>query len=164
MKKTLVLIPILFLAACVADPTAQPLAVTAVPLPTPIPTLAYLGPTNPPLECGPEAAIALAQTQSDLALAAVGEVDAVQQTTSDAAVVGQTGHKAFSQALDLMKLYDVPECLLQAKVFAVQFFEERVAAYDALGGDDSAGYETHLNNGEAARQNMVTMVNKVLGQ
>ncbi|MBM4424459.1 MAG: hypothetical protein FJ030_13910 [Chloroflexi bacterium] len=154
----------LALASCVADPAPLPQPAVPVVSPTPLPTLPYIVPTNPPLDCGPEAAIALAQTQSDLALAAAAEVDAIAQTTADSALIAQSGQKAFGLGLELMGYYDVPECLLQAKVFAVHFFEERIAAYDALAAGDDSAYDTHLNNAELARQNMVTVVNGVLGQ
>jgi len=171
MKKLLLLISLaLGLAACGAEPTPQPQptipVVTATPLPAPtlIPTLPEQAPTNPPMECGPEAAITLAQTQSDLSLAADSKVAALQQSGSDSATIAQTGVQEFSLARDLMKAYLVPDCLLQGKVFADQFFGERVEAYTALGTGDQAGYESHLNSSEIARQNMITVVNKVLGQ
>lgn len=154
----------LLLTACAAGPTPPPPTAAPVLPPTPIPTLAVVVPTDPPLECGAEAAIALAQTQSDLALAAVGQVEAASQTAADSGGVARAGRSAFGQARELMNAYAVPDCLSQAKVFAVRFFEERVAAYDALGAGDPAGYETHLNDGEIARQNMISVVNGVLGQ
>ncbi len=148
----------LALAACSPVATSQPPATRP---PSPVPTVA--APTSSP-DCGAEAAIALAQTQSDLALAAVAEVDAAQQTSQDPTAIGQAGQGAYSKALSLMKEYDVPSCLLQGKVFAAQFFDERVAAYAALAAGDSNSYQAHLANGEAARQNMVAVVNGVLGQ
>jgi hypothetical protein len=150
----------LALAACSPVATSQPPATRP---PSPAPTVAVVAPTASP-DCGAEAAIALAQTQSDLALAAVAEVDAAQQTSQDPTAIGQAGQGAYSKALSLMKEYDVPPCLLQGKVFAAQFFDERVAAYAALAAGDSNGYQAHLANGEAARQNMVAVVNGVLGQ
>jgi hypothetical protein len=170
MKKLLpLLILALALAACGADVTTpvQPTipVVTATPArPTPIATLPEIAPTNPPMDCGPEAAITLAQTQSDLALAADSKVTALQQSGADNASIAQTGVTEYGLARDLMKAYQVPDCLLQAKVFADQYFGERIDAYTALGTGDQANYETHLNNGEIARQNMITVVNKVLGQ
>jgi hypothetical protein len=159
------------LAACGLGPTTvvQPTLPVISPTPTPAPTLIptqppVVIPTNPPLECGPEAAIALAQTQSDLALAADGKVEALRATSTDMAMIAQTGVAEFNLARDLMLAYDVPECLLQAKVFANQFFEERIAAYTALGTGDTTAYDSHLNSGEIARQNMVLVVNGVLGQ
>lgn len=155
MPRWLVLLGAL-LAACV---TPTPLPTTA---PT-VPTLPVARPT-PAEACGAEAAIALAQTQSDLALAAAAEVDEMAKTTQNPVVIGQAGRAAFSAALALMKAYDVPNCLLQGKVFAAKFFEERAAAYAALAINDQGGYETHLTNGEIARQNMIAVVNNLLGQ
>jgi len=152
------------LTACLADPTPLSQATIPVMSPTPLPTLAVLVPANPPLECGAEAAIALAQTQSDLALAADSKVESLQQTNAEVAIIAQTGVQEYSLARDLLKAYAVPDCLLQAKVFADQFFGERIEAYAALSASDTAGYETHLNNSEIARQNMITVVNGVLGQ
>jgi hypothetical protein len=114
------------------------------------------------LECGPEAAIALAQTQSDLALAADSRVEAARQISAGAAA--QIGLQEYALARDLMKSYAVPDCLLQAKVFADQFFGERIAAYAALGAGDQLAYEMHLGDSEIARQNMIVVVNGVLGQ
>lgn len=169
MKKLLLLvIPLLVLSACGPEPTPQvqptiPI-VTPTPVPTLVPTLPEQAPTNPPLDCGPEAAITLAQTQSDLSLAADSKVEALQQSGADSAAIAQTGLTEFTQARDLMKAYQVPNCLLQGKVFADQFFSERIDAYTALASGDQAGYESHLNNSEIARQNMVTVVNGVLNQ
>lgn len=165
----LLLIPILILAACGANPTpvSQPTIPVVTPTPqppTPYPTLPIVAPTNPPLECGPEAAITLAQTQSDLSLAADSKVEALTQAGADTVTLAQTGLTEFNLARDLMKAYQVPDCLLQGKVFADQFFGERVEAYNALGAGDQASYETHLTNSEIARQNMITVVNGVLGQ
>ncbi len=158
----------LFLAACDATTTpVQPTIPvhTATPLvPTLIPTLPEIAPTNPPSECGPEAAITLAQTQSDLALAADSKVESLKSSGTDSVTIAQTGIQEYSLARDLMKAYQVPDCLLQGKVFADQFFGERIDAYTALSTGDQASYEQHLNNSEIARQNMVTVVNKVLGQ
>lgn len=159
----------LLLAACGAEPTTLAptlpvLSPTPSAEPTAIPTMVVVIPTNPPIECGPEAAIALAQTQSDLALAADGKVEALRQANADLAQISQTGVSEFQLARDLMLAYDVPECLLQAKVFADQFFGERIDAYEALATGDQAGYELHLSSGEIARQNMITVVNGVLGQ
>lgn len=170
MKKLLLLlIPVLCLSACGADATlqSQPTipVVTATPFtPTLIPTLPELAPTNPPLDCGPEAAITLAQTQSDLSLAADSKVEALQQSGADSSTIAKTGITEFGLARDLMRAYQVPPCLLQGKVFADQFFGERVDAYNALAAGDQAGYDSHLNSSEIARQNMVSVVNKVLGQ
>ena len=160
------------LAACVAAPTRQPQTTVLVVAATPtgpaatlaVPTLAVVIPTNPPVECGAEAAIALAQTQSDLSLAADGKVEALWVANADPVTVANMGIDEFSLARDLMRAYFVPDCLLQAKVFADQFFGERIDAYLALAAGDQAGYETHLNNGEIARQNMITVVNGVLEQ
>ena len=152
------------LTACLTDPTPLSQATIPVMSPTPLPTLAFLVPADPPLDCGPEAAIALAQTQSDLALAADSTVESLKQANAEAAAIAQTGLQEYSLARDLLKAYAVPDCLLQAKVFADQFFGERIEAYAALGASDTAGYETHLNNSEIARQNMITVVNGVLGQ
>jgi len=151
------------LAACGANPTPIPQPPVPVASPTPLPTLPVVIPTNPSLECGPEAAIALAQTQSDLALAADSKVEAARQA-ADAAALAQMGQEEYELARELMKAYAVPDCLLQAKVFADQFFEERIDAYQSLGAGDQASYESHLNDGEIARQNMITVVNGVLGQ
>ncbi len=158
----------LALAACSANPPS-PLSLQSTPLalspaPTPLPTLPVVIPDDPPRDCGPEAAIALAQTQSDLALAADSRVEALQQANAGETAVAQSGQQEYGAARDLMKAYDVPECLLQAKVFADQFFAERIEAYKALAAEDRAGYEMHLNNGELARQNMITAVNGVLGE
>ena len=116
------------------------------------------------IECGPEAAIALAQTQSDLALAAAAQVDMIQQATQDPALIAQAGKNAFTAARDLMQAYAVPECLAPGKEFAVQFFDERLEAYAALASGDQSGYEANLNEGETARQNMIAAVNGILGQ
>lgn len=167
-----VVLSALVLAACVADPTRLPQPTHAVVQSTPttlsptplVPTLAVVIPTNPSLECGPEAAIALAQTQSDLSLAADDKVEALTQANADTAAIARLGIDEFTLARDLMRAYDVPDCLLQAKVFADQFFGERIEAYTALSAGDQAAYESHLNNGEIARQNMIAVVNGVLGQ
>src|SRR5574341_1097046 len=162
-----VVLSALGLAACVADPTRlpQPTHDVVQSTPTPlVPTLAVVIPTNPSLECGPEAAIALAQTQSDLSLAADDKVEALTQANADTAAIARLGIDEFTLARDLMRAYDVPDCLLQAKVFADQFFGERIEAYTALSAGDQAAYESHLNNGEIARQNMIAVVNGVLGQ
>ncbi len=159
----------LLLAACGADPTtlAPTLPVvspTPSAEPTVAPTMVVVIPTNPPAQCGPEAAIALAQTQSDLALAADGKVEALRQANADLTQIAQMGVSEFQLARDLMLAYDVPDCLLQAKVFADQFFGERIDAYQSLATGDQTAYEAHLSNGEIARQNMVLVVNGVLGQ
>ncbi len=159
MPRRLLLIS-LILAACGAPPDTQPLM---RPSDTPAPTGIVIVPT-PTLECGAEAAIALAQTQSDLALAAVAELDAARQTTQDEPAIARKGLAAFTSAREVMKAYDVPECLASGKEFAVQFFDERIAAYAALQIGDRGSYETHLTNGEIARQNMIAAVNEVLGQ
>jgi hypothetical protein len=167
--KLLLLLPILLAAACGAGPTTVPQPTIPVVTPTPfaptlVPTLPIVAPTNPPLDCGPEAAITLAQTQSDLALAADSKVEAASQAGADSAALAQTGIAEFTLARDLMKAYQVPDCLLQGKVFADQFFGERIDAYTALAAGDQAAYETHLGNSEIARQNMIVVVNGVLGQ
>jgi hypothetical protein len=157
------------IAACAA-PTRlpQPTVPALSPAPTPlsptlsVPTLEVVIPTNPPQECGAEAAIALAQTQSDLSLAADGKVESLRVANADSLIVAQLGVDEFSLARDLMRAYFVPDCLLQAKVFADQFFGERIDAYHALAAGDQSAYETHLTNGEIARQNMITVVNGVL--
>lgn len=156
MPKPLLVIG-LILAACGAPTATQPLV---RPSETPAPTSMVIVPTST-VECGAEAAIVLAQTQSDLALAAV---DAVKQTTQDEPTIAREGLAAFTSARDVMKAYDVPECLAQGKEFAVQFFDERIAAYAALEIGDRGSYDTHLTNGEIARQNMITAVNEVLGK
>lgn len=148
----------LILAACGAPPAAQPLL---GPSETPAPTSAVVVPTST-IECGAEAAIALAQTQSDLALAAVAELDATKQTTQDEPTIARKGLAVFTSAREVMKAYDVPQCLAQGKEFAVQFFDERIAAYAALQIGDAGSYDTHLTNGEIARQNMITAVNGLL--
>ena len=61
-----------------------------------------------------------------------------------------------------MKGYAVPDCLAPAKTFAIQFFEERVSAYISLSSGNRADFDTHLNTGETARQNMIDAVNKIL--
>lgn len=159
----------LLLAACGADPTTHAptlpvVSPTPSAEPTVAPTMVVVIPTNPPAQCGPEAAIALAQTQSDLALAADGKVEALRQANADLTQIAQMGVSEFQLARELMLAYDVPECLLQAKVFADQFFGERIDAYQSLATGDQAAYESHLSNGEIARQNMVLVVNGVLGQ
>jgi hypothetical protein len=152
------------LAACGASPT--PVLQPAVPAasPTPLPTLPVVISSDPPLDCGPEAAIALAQTQSDLALAADSKVEAARQSAADSAALAQIGQQEYLLARELMQAYAVPDCLLQAKVFADQFFEERIDAYKSLDAGDQVNYESHLNDSEIARQNMITVVNGVLGQ
>ena len=102
--------------------------------------------------------------QSDLALAAIAKVEAIQKTTQDQIKIGKEGQAVFATARDAMKRQPVADCLTPAKNFAVQFFEERVAAYTALASGDRAGYNKHLAEGETARQNMIGAVNKVLGQ
>ena len=169
MKKTPALLLSVLLAACGAGTTLQPQPTIPVVTPTPpeptaVPTLPIVAPTNPPLDCGPEAAITLAQTQSDLALAADSKVEALQQANAESAIIAQTGVQEYGLARDLMRAYQVPDCLLQGKVFADQFFSERIDAYSALRTGDQAGYNTHLNNSEIARQNMIVVVNKILGQ
>ena len=126
------------------------------------PTLAVIMPP-PVLECGPEAAISLAQAQSDLALAAVGQIDLLKQNTQDKALIGQGGQQSFSLAKDMMNAYPVPECLGQAKILALEYFDKNIAAYTAFASGDQTAYETNLNDGEIARQNMTTEVNKLLG-
>jgi len=164
----------LILTACTADPTqlspttgaeaasALPPGSTLPPQPAAWPTLVVVLPP-PVADCGPEAAISLAQAQSDLALAAVGQVDVLRQNTQDNALIGQGGQKSFTLAKDLMTAYAVPECLAQAKAFALEYFDKNIAAYTALAAGDQTGYETNLNHGEVARQNMTTEVNKLLG-
>ena len=158
MSRRLLLIS-LILAACGAPPATSPLV---RPSETPAPTSAVVVPTST-VECGAEAAIALAQTQSDLALAAVAELDATKQTTQDEPAIARKGLAAFTSAREVMKAYDVPECLAPGKEFAGRFFDERIAAYAALQIGDAGSYDTHLANGEIARQNMITAVNGVLG-
>lgn len=150
---------ILMLTACETSPT--PVVATRVQNQVK-PTTAAVAATSAPLACGTEAAITLAQTQSDLALAAVARIEAVQKTTSDAAKLGKEGQVIFATARDVMKNYAVPDCLVTAKTHAVQFFEERVGAYAALTTGDKAGYDKRLADGETARQNMISAVNKVL--
>jgi len=168
MPAILSLLLILVLSACGANPTpiSSPTipAFTPTPTPTVVPTLAFIAPTSPPLECGPEAAITLAQTQSDLALAADSKVKALEESGVDSVTLAQTGLSEYGLARDLMKAYQVPDCLLQGKVFADQFFGERVDAYTALAAGDQAAYETHLTNSEIARQNMIVVVNGLLSQ
>jgi hypothetical protein len=151
----------LILTAC-ASATVEP-PPTASLLSFSTPTLDVVLP-EAVAECGPEAAIALAQTQSDLALAAAAQVDMIQQATQDPALIAQAGKNAFTAARDLMKAYAVPDCLLQGKEFAVLFFDERLEAYAALASGDQGGYEANLNEGETARQNMIAVVNGILGQ
>ncbi len=154
------LLPIsLLAAACGAQPAAQPLI---VPSETPAPTSVVVVPTSA-AECGAEAAIGLAQTQSDLALAALAELEATRPTTQDEPAIARKGLAAFTSAREVMKAYNVPECLAPGKKFALQFFDERIAAYAALQIGDAGSYETRLTNGEIARQNMITAVNGVLG-
>lgn len=169
MKRALLIMLAVLLAGCGADASLSQQPTIPVVTPTPdrptaIPTLPIEVPTNPPLGCGPEAAITLAQTQSDLALAADSKIQALQQSNAATAQIAQTGITEFGLARDLMKAYQVPDCLLQGKVFANQYFSERIEAYTALGAGDQTGYDTHLSNSEIARQNMVAVVNKVLGQ
>ncbi len=152
----------LFLTAC-ASATVEPSPTVSPILPLSMPTLNVVVP-EAVAECGPEAAIALAQTQSDLALAAAAEVDTIQQATQESVLIAQAGKNAFTVARDLMRAYSVPDCLSQGKEFAVQFFDERLEAYAALAAGDQSGYEANLNEGETARQNMVAVVNGVLGQ
>ena len=154
----------LLLTACGVNPTPLPQPTLISLQPTALPTLPVVISTDPPHDCGPEAAIALAQTQSDLALAADSRVEVLQQSNADAVAIAQAGQQEYGAARDLMKAYDVPECLLQAKVFADLFFTERIQAYQALSVGDPTAYDAHLNNGEIARQNMITAVNGVLGE
>lgn len=158
MPRRLLLIS-LILAACGAPPATPPLV---RPSETPAPTSVVVVSTST-VECGAEAAIALAQTQSDLALAAVAELDAARQATQDKPAIARKGLAAFTSAREVMQAYDVPECLAQGKEFAMRFFDERIAAYAALQIGDAGSYDTHLTNGEIARQNMITAVNEVLG-
>jgi len=160
MRKSFVLVAIL-LAACGSDPTR--VAATRISNQAPPPTAAVAA-TVGQLACGAEAAILLAQTQSDLALAAIARVDAIQKTTQDQVKIGKEGQAVFATARDVMKRQPVADCLTPAKNFAVQFFEERVAAYTALASGDRVGYDKHLADGETARQNMNVTLNKVLGQ
>lgn len=166
---------LLMLTACTPNPTPTPVstgvanaathaAAPASPPQAPAvwPTLAVVMPP-PVVECGPEAAISLAQAQSDLALAAVGQVALLKQNTRDNALIGQGGQKSFSLAKDMMNAYPVPECLSQAKILALEYFDKNIAAYSAFASGDQAGYETSLNDGEAARQSMTAEVNKLLG-
>ncbi|MEK9161920.1 MAG: hypothetical protein AAB261_01340 [Chloroflexota bacterium] len=165
MRKSFILVAIL-LTACGSDPTRA--AATRISNQVMPPTAAVAA--TPPntvvgqLACGAEAAIILAQTQSDLALAAIAKVEAIQKTTQDQIKIGKEGQAVFATARDAMKRQPVADCLTPAKNFAVQFFEERVAAYTALASGDRAGYNKHLAEGETARQNMIGAVNKVLGQ
>ncbi len=152
----------LLLTAC-GSATVAPSPTAAPILPQSTSTLNVVVP-EAVVECGPEAAIALAQTQSDLALAAAAQVDTIQQATQESVLIAQAGKNAFTAARDLMKAYAVPECLSPGKEFAVQFFDERLEAYAALASGDESGYDLHLNNGEVARQNMISVVNGVLGQ
>ena len=152
----------LFLTAC-ASATVEPSPTVSPIRPLSTPTLNVVVP-EAVAECGPEAAIALAQTQSDLALAAAAQVDTIQQATQESALIAQAGKNAFTAARDLMQAYAVPDCLSQGKEFAAQFFDERLEAYTALAAGDQSGYDLHLNNGEVARQNMISVVNGVLGQ
>jgi len=160
MRKCFVLVAIL-LTACGSDPTRA--AATRISNQVSPPTAAVAAATGQ-LACGAEAAIILAQTQSDLALAAIAKVEAIQKTTQDQIKIGKEGQTVFATARDVMKRQPVADCLTPAKNFAVQFFEERVIAYTALASGDKAGYDQHLADGETARQNMIGAVNKVLGQ
>lgn len=160
MKKCFLWVAIL-LTACGSDPTR---AVATRISNSGSPPTAAVAATTGQLACGAEAAIILAQTQSDLALAAIAKVDAIQKTTQDQIKIGKEGQAVFATARDAMKRQPVADCLTPAKNFAVQFFEERVAAYTALASGDRAGYDKHLADGEAARQNMIGALNKVLGQ
>jgi len=158
MKKSFIWVAIL-LTACGSDPTR--VAATRISNQV-LPPTAAVAATTGQLACGAEAAIILAQTQSDLALAAIAKVEAFQKTTQDQAKIGKEAQAVFVTARDVMKRQSVAECLTPAKKFAVQFFEERVAAYTALASGDRAGYDKHLADGETARQNMIGAVNKVL--
>jgi hypothetical protein len=160
MKKCFLLVA-LVLTACGTDVTRA--AATRISNPV-APPAAVAAATTGQLACGAEAAIILAQTHSDLALAAIAKVEAVQKTTHDQTKIGKEGQAIFGTARDVMKRLPVADCLTPAKNFAVQFFEERVAAYTALASGDRTGYNKHLADGEAARQNMIGAVNKVLGQ
>ena len=160
MKRCLVWVALL-LIACGSDPTRA--VATRISNPVTPPTAA-VAVTVGQLACGAEAAIILAQTQSDLALAAIAKVEAIQKTTGDQIKIGKEGQAVFTTARDVMKRQGVAECLTPAKNFAVQFFEERVAAYAALVSGDRAGYDKHLADGEAARQNMIGAVNTVLAR
>ncbi|MBI5052578.1 MAG: hypothetical protein HZC38_19730 [Chloroflexi bacterium] len=160
MRKCFVLVAIV-LTACGSDSTRA--AATRISNRVSPPTAAVAA-TVGQLACGAEAAIILAQTQSDLALAAIAKVEAIQKTTQDQTKIGKEGQTVFTTARDAMKRQPIADCLTPAKNFAVQFFEERVAAYTALASGDRAGYDKHLADSEAARQNMIGAVNKVLGQ
>ena len=107
-----------------------------------------------PTDCGPEAAITLAQTHSDLALAAIADVYSVEVTTGDPIYIAAIGTAAFGAALEKMAAYRVPECLARAHTQAVRFFSERSAGYGSLAAGDQTGFENHLEQGEAARQEM----------
>jgi hypothetical protein len=154
-------IVIFMLTACEVSPT--PLVATRVQNQVKPPTAAGAG-TSGQLTCGAEAAITLAQTQSDLALAALTRMEALQKTTSDNARLGKEGQTIFATARNVMKSYAVPDCLAIAKTFAVKFFDDRVVAYVALAANDKATYDKRLAEGEAARQSMVEAVNKVLAE
>lgn len=162
MKKSFILVAIV-LTACGSGATRT--AATRISNQVMPPTAAVAATPNTvagQLACGAEAAIILAQTQSDLALAALAKVDAIQKTTQDQIKIGKEGQAVFATARDAMKRQPVADCLTPAKNFAVQFFEERVAAYTALASGDRAGYDKHLADGETARQNMIGAVNKIL--
>ncbi|MEK9164454.1 MAG: hypothetical protein AAB342_03780, partial [Chloroflexota bacterium] len=102
MPRWLLLIS-LILAACGAQPTAQP---PVRPSETPAPTSAAIAPLST-ADCGAEAAIALAQTQSDLALAALDQLEAVKGTTQDEPTIAQGGLAAVSSARGAMQAYGV---------------------------------------------------------
>ncbi|MFQ5409272.1 MAG: hypothetical protein ACE5FI_12730 [Anaerolineales bacterium] len=115
-----------------------------------------------PSECGPEAAITLAQTQSDLALAAAANLEPLEAAAAGPTQVAAVGQAAFGAALELMAAYRVPDCLAPAHALAVQFFQERRAGYEALAVGAVESFERHLAQGEVARQAMTAAVNEVL--
>ncbi len=146
--------------ACTTSSTSPELVVVQVaeaPAPDVGPTAIYeleviIRPA--PTDCGPEAAITLAQTHSDLALAAITDVHSVEVTTGDPIYIAAIGTAAFGAALEQMAAYRVPECLAPAHTQAVRFFSERSAGYESLAAGDQIGFENHLAQGEAARQEM----------
>lgn len=174
----------LALAACGGNPTRE---TEVISVPTPVqsvvaaPTDAALAeapaPSAPdelppvtldvviwpaPAECGAEAAITFAQTQADLAVAALAVVD--QSAGQSQQYTAQVGMAAFGAAYDTLAAYAVPECLAAAHAEGLAFMQARVDGYRALAAGDGATYEQFLSEGELARQAMVQAIDVVLAQ
>ena len=162
MKFRLLLVSLIavLLAAC-GSPQTLPTAVSLVPPlesggnPITLPDVVLGVVIQPaPAECGAEAAITFAQTQNDLALAALSIFEAAQ--ANSLANAPQLGELAYQQAYSQLNGYAVPECLNPAKFAALNSFSLRVQAYQALNQNDTDGYQARLSESETARQDMVS--------